>query len=559
MADLAKLVVRLEAESSRLQSQLDKSEKRAKKWQNKTSKSVSIVKKAFIGLAGVATVGLFTKLVKDSVAAADRIGKVSDAVALTTTEYQKLAFAADLGGVAQSQFNSNMTAFVKRVGEARANTGPLVSFLQKYDQVLLQAIKNTKTQSEAFDLMANAIKNAKTETDQAALANAAFSRAGVSMVNVMRDGSAGLDAMREKAERLGIVLDESTVRNAEKANDQLTIMATVIKNNVIKQVVALSPQIIKIGEAFAETIPKIARFFEVITNAETVDNVTRKIEGLTQVHDNLVAKLEASKDSSGFFAAFKFVDSPEEIQARLDGVIEQIEGYRAKVEELRLADEERAAETTGIAAPSIGAKEAETAALISLEIEHADRLRALYEKSASDRIKAEGRVSQTINSMRMNVFQQGANLLRLFAGESETAAIAIIAIEKGLAIAQTIMNTQVASIRALAELGPIFGPPAAAKIQVLGNIAVGIIAATGLVQASQVGGGGAAAGSAVNPINTQSPEDTQVDPISESQRAPQELHVTIEGILPADPDQLDQLAESIAENYRNGGQSPIAA
>lgn len=559
MADLAKLVVRLEAESSRLQSQLDKSEKRTKRWEKKTSKSVSFVKKAFIGLAGVATVGLFTKLVKDSVAAADRIGKVSDAVALTTTEYQKLAFAADLGGVAQSQFNSNMTAFVKRVGEARANTGPLVSFLQKYDQVLLQAIKNTKTQSEAFDLMANAIKNAKTETDQAALANAAFSRAGVSMVNVMRDGSAGLDAMREKAERLGIVLDESTVRNAEKANDQLTIMATVIKNNVIKQVVALSPQIIKIGEAFAETIPKIARFFEVITNAETVDNVTRKIEGLTQVHDNLVAKLEASKDSSGFFAAFKFVDSPEEIQEKLDGVLAQIESYRAKVEELRIIDEERAAETTGTAAPSIGAKEAETAALISLEIEHADRLRALYEKSASDRIKAEGRVSQTINSMRMNVFQQGANLLRLFAGESETAAIAIIAIEKGLAIAQTIMNTQVASIRALAELGPIFGPPAAAKIQVLGNIAVGIIAATGLVQASQVGGGGAAAGSAVNPINTQSPENTQVEPISESQRAPQELHVTIESILPADPDQLDQLAESIAENYRNGGQSPIAA
>lgn len=560
MADLAKLVVRLEAESTKLQKQLDKSDKRLKRWEKKSSKAVSIVKKAFVGLAAVATVGLFAKLVKNSVAAADKIGKVSDAVALTTTEYQKLAFAADLGGVAQSQFNSNITAFVKRVGEARAGTGPLVSFLKKYDEVLLQAIKNTTSQADALDLMANAIKNAKTKTDQVVLASAAFSRSGIGMVNVMRDGAAGLKIMGDKAESLGIILDEQTVRNAEKANDQLTIMATVIKNNVIKQVVALSPQIIKIGEAFTETIPKITKFFETITGAETIGNFERQIEGLIQIKDRLEEKLKEPSFAQEYLSAFKFVDSPEELQTKLDGVIEQIEAHRVRLEELRIADEERAATTTGPAVPSISAKQAETDASISLEIEHDEKLRKLYEKSANARIKAERRVSQTINNMRMNVFQQGTNLLRLFAGESETAAIAVIAIEKGLAIAQTIMNTQVASIRALAELGPVFGPPAAAKIQLLGNIAVGIIAATGLLQASQVGGGGAAAGSAANPVNTQSPEDTQVDPIYESQQAPQipqEIHITVDGTGLMSPDQIDDFVASIRNNFNNGGESPV--
>lgn len=51
MATLAKLVVRLEAESSRLQTQLDKSNKRLKRWESSASKSVDRVKKKFIGLA----------------------------------------------------------------------------------------------------------------------------------------------------------------------------------------------------------------------------------------------------------------------------------------------------------------------------------------------------------------------------------------------------------------------------------------------------------------------------------------------------------------------------
>ncbi|MES0444987.1 MAG: phage tail tape measure protein [Desulfobacterales bacterium] len=196
--------------------------------------------------------------------------------------------------------------------------------------------------------------------------------------------------------------------------------------------------------------------------------------------------------------------------------------------------------------------------LIQQEIDHADKLRLIYQKSADDRIKTEQRVQQSITNMRMNTFQHGANLLRLLAGESKEAAYAVIAIEKGLAIAQVIMNTQVASMRALAELGPIAGSAAAAKIQTMGAISIGLIAATGLVQASQVGGG-ASAGTPANPINTQSANDVQVDPLQQSQQAPQELHVTIDGVLPNDPDQLDQLAESIAENFRNGGKSPIAA
>lgn len=569
MADLAKLVVRLEAESTKLQTQLEKSDKRLKRWEKKASSSVSTVKKAFVSLAGVATVGLFTKLVKDSVAAVDKIGKVADTVALTTAEYQKLAFAADLGNVAQSQFNSNMTAFVKRMGEARANTGPLVSFLQKYDQVLLQALKNTKSQSEAFDLMANAIKNAKTETDRAALANAAFSRAGVSMVNVMKDGSAGLDNMRKKAEDLGIVIDEKTVRNAEKANDQLTIMATIIKNKVITQIVKLSPQIIKIGEAFTETIPKITKFIEAISGAETTGNLERRIEGLTQIADRLREKLIVAESPQPFtnklFRQLIGTDNPEQLQEQLDGVLAQINNYQTKINEIKSGEATREEIDHANYLRNLwernNASQESNEYSIQQEIEHADRLRALYEKEAQERIKREQRVQDMITTMRGNAWQAAAGFLRLYAGESKAVAIAVIAIEKGLAIAQALQNKAVAITAAL-KLPPGIAEARIAEIETISNIQIGFIAATGLGQAAQVGsgGGGGSYGGAPTPIETQG---ERTDGTSQQNEQQGTTYINIDGAFLSDEGIdafIDQIRDAgdrrdkiiVSRNSRNG-------
>lgn len=82
--------------------------------------------------------------------------------------------------------------------------------------------------------------------------------------------------------------------------------------------------------------------------------------------------------------------------------------------------------------------------------------------------------------------------LQQFAGKSKAAAIAAIAIQKGLSIAQIISNTAAAQMRALAELGPIAGPPVAAKMGLYGKLQAGLVAATGLAQA--MGSGGSAGG-----------------------------------------------------------------
>lgn len=106
----------------------------------------------------------------------------------------------------------------------------------------------------------------------------------------------------------------------------------------------------------------------------------------------------------------------------------------------------------------------------------------------------ERKASEMIASARMATFQQGVGLLQLFARENETVAHVVLGVQTALSAAMAWTNTLVAATRAVAELGPIAGPPAAASIMAWGKLQVGLIAATGLAQGFMGGGGGSPSG-----------------------------------------------------------------
>jgi hypothetical protein len=166
--------------------------------------------------------------------------------------------------------------------------------------------------------------------------------------------------------------------------------------------------------------------------------------------------------------------------------------------------------------------------------------------------------NQAIRQMEMTTLSLAAGLLQQFAGKSKAAALAVIAINKGLMIAQTIQATAAAQMRALADLGPIAGAAAAAKIALMGKIQVAVIAATGLVEAHQVTSGGG--GNAATPVFEASPI-TGAPQTSATSVAPGEprqathIHITIQGKDEATftSAQVRTLLEEIANATRDGG------
>jgi len=122
-----------------------------------------------------------------------------------------------------------------------------------------------------------------------------------------------------------------------------------------------------------------------------------------------------------------------------------------------------------------------------------DKRTALSKKSHSEESKRE--------LLRRNSLLSIASSL---AGGNEKIAKAIFVVSKGLAAADVFVNTQRASMRALADLGPIAGPPVAASIQASGHLSMAAIAA------STIGGLSNSSGS--SSLSTTDPSQTAFQP-----------------------------------------------
>lgn len=209
------------------------------------TKSVFSLRGAMVATAGAAAMGA---MIKKSLETADAIGKASDVIGISTDALQEYRHAARLAGVSTSLMDNSFKAFSKRVGEARNETGALVTFLNKFDEQLLKNIQTSGSTEEALDLLMDRLGRTASQTDRAALAAAAFSRSGLVLTNMVKDGAAGLAKMRQEARDLGIVMDEQFIRQSEKANDEIEKLTRVIKVQFMSAAVGLAPEIAKLAE-----------------------------------------------------------------------------------------------------------------------------------------------------------------------------------------------------------------------------------------------------------------------------------------------------------------------
>ncbi len=253
-------------------------------------KKVNALSGSMRALAGGAAIGAvvagMSAVVKRSLDTVDAIDKQSGAVGLSTSAWQKYIFAASQSGVTQEKLASGMGALNKRVGELKAGTGSLTTFLRKYDKELYENVKASGSTEEAAKLIFKAMGEAETSMDRAALSAAAFSRgAGIEMQNMVRGGAGALDELTQKAEKLGIVLDEDLIANAVNAKDELDVMSRVIDAQLTEALVKLSPVLLNITGAFVSVATAAGdawTAFEKFTGIDEEAIKTRQLEAMNE-------------------------------------------------------------------------------------------------------------------------------------------------------------------------------------------------------------------------------------------------------------------------------------
>ncbi|MDC8443771.1 hypothetical protein JJO83_13870, partial [Halomonas aquamarina] len=170
-------------------------------------------------MAGTAAAGAVFGIANSTSTLGDNVAKTADKLGMGIEELQAYRYAAERSGVASDTFDMAAQRMVRRVAEAAQGTGEAKDAIAELG-LSAQALASM-TPDEQLNHFADALQNVENRGDRVRLAMKLFDSEGVALVNMLKDGSAGLQQYAEDARRTGYILSDQAARDAEVFQDKL--------------------------------------------------------------------------------------------------------------------------------------------------------------------------------------------------------------------------------------------------------------------------------------------------------------------------------------------------
>ena len=225
---------------------------------------------ATFGLAlGAAAAGGLAFWVKRQAEAIDSTAKFADRIGITTEALGGLQHAAALTGVTTRNLQLGLQRMTRRISEAAQGTGEAKKAIAELG--LSAAALNRLAPDEQFKALAQAMAGVQNQADRVRLAMRLFDSEGVSLVNTLRLGRAGLEEVEERAKRLGIAFSRIEAAKVEEANDAILELKQALTGVANSITIALAIPIRNLAQKLTETIAnpgfktKVVEFFRDMT------------------------------------------------------------------------------------------------------------------------------------------------------------------------------------------------------------------------------------------------------------------------------------------------------
>ncbi|MBL1293068.1 MAG: hypothetical protein COB61_004265 [Thiotrichales bacterium] len=209
---------------------------------------------AIVGLAGVAVLGRIAARTLD---AADEIQKLTQRTGVSAEALSQYRFVAQQSGVSFETLTGGIVKMQKSLSDANAG---LSTSKKAFDQLGIPLEKFTALKPEQqFKILAEQLSKVKVESDRTRIAMDIFGRSGAALNSVFMDGAAGITALMQEADDLGVTLSQDQVNAAADANDamgRLQIKYANVANTIVLQ---LAPQLESLADFLTNDIPKATK------------------------------------------------------------------------------------------------------------------------------------------------------------------------------------------------------------------------------------------------------------------------------------------------------------
>ncbi len=473
-------------------------------------------------LAGLVGAAGFGALIKNTLDAQDKIGKLSQRLGASTEALSQYQFVAERTGVSFETLTMGMQRATRRISEAAAGGGEAVKALQELN--LSAQDLNELAPEKQFEILADALMDVENSADQVRLAMKLFDSEGVALIQTMQGGSAEIQRLREKADELNLTLSQDNVNAAARAKDAMTELQGRMNGLSNELTVNLAPALADILKTLADYVPKVTKLASSITD-----------------------KLGTA------FASLYLYLFPSEIEGRKSFAEHVSEATRA-LNEMKTAAEAAAPQAGAIREmilPQVGPaddieeearqekvnkrREKQLAELWRFEQEKNRILQhAVLDRTKFETLSAKNKTKQVVG--------EAIKLTRGVTGESRK----LFEINKIAGIANAIINTH----EGISETLATYPWPLAGAMAAL-HAAAGFAEVSAIKSASFSGGGGGGGrptGGGAVPVP---PSDFATAP--DVNAGPQQISITVEGTGIMTREQTEQIAESLAELIQDGG------
>lgn len=304
---IGKVVVEILADDKAYKEGLRKSEKALDLFDKKTQRIAKRAGKAFLA-GGIAISAALAGVVFHAARAGDELDKMSLRTGETVENLSRLSFAADISGTSLQAVETGIRRLSRNMNDFRDGTGEAAESFERLGIDVVNTEGELRTNLDVLTEIADKLNELGSEAEKTAIAQELFGRSGANLLPLLKQGSAGIQALMDRADELGIVMTTAGATISAEFSDSVTELTTVVKMGAVQLGQTLLPAIQNIIEKITDLT---ARFNKLTENQKKIIGWTTAIGGGFSLIAGgallIVAKLPALIAGFAALAAFPAV------------------------------------------------------------------------------------------------------------------------------------------------------------------------------------------------------------------------------------------------------------
>lgn len=200
------------------------------------------------------------KFAESSADTADNIDKMSQKIGISREAYQELDFACSQSGASVDGLKAGLKTLTAQMDKASQGNADTAEKFEQLGVSVTNADGSLRSQEEVLFDTLSALQDVENQTEKSRLATELLGKSGLDLMPMLNGASGSIDAMRQQAHDLGLVLSDEVVDSGVEFTDTLDQTKRSLEAMGTQLGGSLMPIITKALKYVQDNLPKIQSF-----------------------------------------------------------------------------------------------------------------------------------------------------------------------------------------------------------------------------------------------------------------------------------------------------------